>query len=445
MKPDIIVAVATAPGRSGIGMVRVSGPDLAALAQGLVGRHLEARRATLSDFLGENGESIDRGIALFFPAPQSYTGEDVLELHGHGGPVVLRRLLSRCIELGARAAEPGEFTQRAYLNDKLDLAQAEAVADLIEASTTEAARCALRSLQGEFSQRITELLQELIDLRVLVETTLDFPEEEIDFVKQADIQRRLRGLQKQVGAVLEASREGSLLREGMQVALIGQPNVGKSSLLNRLAGEEIAIVTPLAGTTRDAIRLSVDLAGVPVHFTDTAGLRVSDHPVEKLGIARTWSVVQQADVAVLIMEAGGGETSADREVLGRVPASVPCMRVYNTIDLTGHAPAVVRERGITTVWLSALTGAGVDGFRNALLALAGWGGRSEGLYIARARHVQALDTARIHLGQAIGVTERLELLAEELRLTQEALSAITGGYTSDELLGEIFSRFCVGK
>jgi len=445
MAADIIVAVATAPGRSGIGVVRLSGGHLARLVGQLVGRSLPARHATLADFLGADGEVIDRGIALFFVAPHSYTGEDVLELQGHGGPVVLGRLLNRCVELGARVAAPGEFTQRAYLNDKLDLAQAEAVADLIEASTTQAARSALRSLQGEFSQRIGTLLRELIELRVIVEATLDFPEEEIDALRQADVRQRLSFLRDELAAILDASRRGSLLREGMQIALVGRPNVGKSSLLNRLAGEDLAIVTSIPGTTRDAIRLSVDLEGMPVHFIDTAGLRASADPVESLGIARTWSVVERADIALVIVDASAGETTADEEILAGLPAGITRVRVFNKIDLAGKEPAVVQGPGGTRVWLSALTGAGVEELRHALMTLAGWQSGGEGVYIARKRHIDALQTAVGHVQQAISHDGQLELLAEELRLAQESVGAITGKYSSDELLGEIFSRFCIGK
>jgi tRNA modification GTPase len=444
MASEPIVAVATALGQSGIGVVRLSGPSLEPFARKLVGRRLQARHATLADFLGANDEVIDRGIALYFPGPQSYTGEDVLELHGHGGPVVLRRLVNRCVELGARVAAPGEFTRRAYLNDKLDLAQAEAVADLIDASTVQAARSALRSLQGEFSQRIAELLRKLIDLRVLVEATLDFPEEEIDAVKQAELQRRLGLLQGELIAVLAASRQGSLLREGMHVALIGRPNVGKSSLLNRLAGEDLAIVTAIPGTTRDAIRLSLDLRGIPVHFVDTAGLRAASDPVEELGIARTWTVIEQADVALLLMDATTGETDAEREILARLPAALPCIRVFNKIDLEGREPETARDARGFQVWLSARTGAGIDELKQALLTLVGWKSHGEDIYIARARHIEALDTARTHLERARDL-DALELLAEELRLAQDALGGITGKYSSDELLGEIFSRFCIGK
>jgi tRNA modification GTPase len=444
-KTEPIVAVATAPGRGGIGVVRLSGPDLRRLMTGLIGRHLSARRAQLADFRGSQGEVIDRGIALYFPAPHSYTGEDVLELQGHGGTVVMQLLVKRCLELGARLAEPGEFTRRSYLNGKIDLAQAEAVADLIDANTAQAARHAMRSLQGVYSTRVKELIRELTELRVLIEAALDFPEEEIDFVKRSDAEGRLAHLLQQLEEVLAASRQGRLLRDGMHVALAGQPNVGKSSLLNQLAGEDLAIVTAVPGTTRDAIRMSVDLDGVPVHIIDTAGLRAADDPVEQIGIARAWAAIERADVVLLMVDATVGETDAERAILGRLPPQVPYLRVMNKIDLAGHAPAVAREGTCVTVSVSALTGAGMDLLRNALLELSGWRGGEEGLFLARARHVEALDRAQAHLQQALEVSARLELLAEELRLAQQALGTITGQCSSDELLGEIFARFCIGK
>jgi tRNA modification GTPase len=411
----------------------------------LVGRCLTPRLATLCDFRGSGSEVIDRGIALYFRAPHSYTGEDVLELHAHGGAVVLQLLVRRCQELGARIAEPGEFTKRAYLNGKLDLAQAEAVADLIDASTAEAARHALRSLQGAFSERVNELVRELIDLRALVEATLDFPDEEIDTVTRADVEARLARLSGQLHVVLAASRQGSLLREGMHVALAGQPNVGKSSLLNRLAGEELAIVTSVPGTTRDAIRVSVAVQGVPVHVIDTAGLWESEDPVERIGIARAWSAIERADLVLLMLDATAGESAADRAILGRLPPRLPCIRVMNKTDLLGREPAILRDQGGSTVWLSALTGAGVDLLREELLNLAGWQGGGEGVFLARERHLAALGEAHTHLERAMAVTGELELAAEEMRLAQEALGTITGQYTSDQLLGEIFARFCIGK
>lgn len=443
---DIIAAIATASGRGGIGVVRVSGPQLDAFITGLIGKPLSPRRATLTAFNDARRSAIDEGIALYFPAPHSYTGQDVLELHGHGGPMVLQLLLKRCLELGARPAQPGEFTRRAYLNDKIDLAQAESVADLIDAATAEAARSALRSLQGAFSQRIEELLHALVELRTLVEAALDFPDEDVELVKQSDGAGRLAALQDRLQEVLSASQQGSLLREGLRVVLAGQPNVGKSSLLNRLAGEELAIVTDIPGTTRDAIRQSISIEGIPVHVIDTAGLRPPSDPVEKLGIARTWAAIEHADLVVLLVDATQGEAAADREIMGRLPAALPRLRVMNKIDLLPRPPAFEREHDAGTVWLSAKTGDGVDLLRRALLEAVGWlGGSTEGLFMARERHLQGLQLARRHLEHAAHQLGNLELFAEELRLVQQALGMITGQFTPDDLLGEIFSRFCVGK
>jgi tRNA modification GTPase len=443
---DIIAAIATAPGRGGIGVVRVSGPRLDAFITGLIGKPLSPRRATLTAFNEARRSAIDEGIALYFPAPHSYTGQDVLELHGHGGPMVLQMLLKRCLELGARPAQPGEFTRRAYLNDKIDLAQAESIADLIDAATAEAARSALRSLQGAFSRRIEELLDALIELRTLVEAALDFPDEDVEFIKQSDGAGRLAALQDRLQEVLSASQQGSLLREGMRVVLAGQPNVGKSSLLNRLAGEELAIVTDIPGTTRDAIRQSISIEGIPVHVIDTAGLRPPSDPVEKLGIARTWEAIEHADLVVLLVDATRGEAAADREIMGKLPAALPRLRVMNKIDLVSRPPAFERGRDAGTVWLSAKTGDGVDLLRRALLEAAGWlGGSTEGLFMARERHLLALQLARTHLERATHQVANLELFAEELRLVQQTLGTITGQFTSDDLLGEIFSRFCIGK
>ncbi|MBI4204857.1 MAG: tRNA uridine-5-carboxymethylaminomethyl(34) synthesis GTPase MnmE [Betaproteobacteria bacterium] len=446
MKPkDTIAAVATAPGRSGIGVIRVSGPRIDRMVEGIVAEPLPPRRAVLTQFRDGAGAAIDQGIALYFPGPRSYTGEDVLELHGHGGPVVLRMLLERCLELGARVAEPGEFTRRAFLNDKLDLAQAESVVDLIDATTTQAARCAIRSLDGEFSQTIQSLITRLVDLRVCVEATLDFPEEEIDFLKRSDAESRLNTTQRQLEAVLDASRQGSLLREGMHIVLAGQPNVGKSSLLNRMAGEELAIVTDIPGTTRDTIRQVIDIGGVPAHVIDTAGLRDPRDLVERLGIGRTWTAIEKADLMLLLIDATRGEASADRDILGRLPATLRCVRVMNKIDLLPRRAAVEHQRGATTVWISAKTGEGIDLLRAVLLEAVGWHSTGEGLFLARARHLEALQRAQRHLREAAQHMSELELLAEELRLAQEALAKITGEFTSDDLLGEIFSRFCIGK
>ncbi|MFN7087240.1 MAG: tRNA uridine-5-carboxymethylaminomethyl(34) synthesis GTPase MnmE [Burkholderiales bacterium] len=445
---DLIAAIATAPGRGGIGVVRLSGPGsrLAAVIEGILGRNLPPRRAVLADFRDRHGAAIDQGLALYFAAPHSYTGEDVLELQGHGGPVVLQLLLKRCLELGARLAEPGEFTRRAFLNEKLDLAQAESVADLIEATTAEAARCAVRSLQGAFSEKIHGVTQALINLRTLIEATLDFPEEEIDFLERTAAEARLGQIRGQLDAVLEASQQGSLLREGLHIVLAGQPNVGKSSLLNLLAGEDLAIVTDIPGTTRDVIRQTMDVGGLPVHIIDTAGLRESKDPVEKLGIARTWAAIEKADLVLLLEDATKGETAADTAILDRLPPQLPCLRVLNKIDLVpGRAPTVERCVDGTRVWLSAKTGAGIELLRQELLKAAGWHGTGEGVFLARERHLEALRRARDHLAAASEQKRHAELFAEELRLAQEALSTITGEFTADDLLGEIFSRFCIGK
>jgi tRNA modification GTPase len=444
-REEIIAAIATAPGRGGIGVVRVSGRQLAGIIGQIVGKPLLPRRAALTEFRDAQGAVIDVGIALYFPAPHSYTGEDMLELQGHGGPVVLRLILKRCLELGARVAEPGEFTKRAFLNDKLDLAQAESVVDLIDAATTQAARGALRSLRGEFSSKIQKLSAMLVELRTLVEATLDFPEEEIDFLKQFDAEKRLRDLRTEVDAVLEASKQGSLLREGMHIVLAGQPNVGKSSLLNRMAGEELAIVTDIPGTTRDAIRQVIDIGGIPAHIIDTAGLREARDPVETLGIARTWAAIEKADLVLLLIDARHGETPADRDILGRLPQGLRCIRVMNKIDLVPRAAGVEHAAGGLTVGLSAKTGEGVDLLRSSLLEVVGWHGSGEGLFMARERHVQALLQGKTHLARAASVSGQQELMAEELRLAQERLSAVTGEFSTDDLLDEIFSRFCIGK
>jgi tRNA modification GTPase len=441
----VIAAVATAPGRGGIGVVRLSGPDLAPFARQLFGQVPAPRLATLTRFLDGNGAEIDAGIALHFPAPHSYTGEDVLELQGHGGPMVMQLLLQRCLELGARLAEPGEFTRRAFLNDKLDLAQAEAVADLIEASTTAAARSAVRSLAGEFSAAIHGLVDRLVGLRTLVEGTLDFPEEEIDILRQADVSGRLKHLLDGVAAIRQRAQQGSLLRSGLYVVLAGQPNVGKSSLLNRLAGEERAIVTAVAGTTRDAVRETIQIHGIPLHITDTAGLREAEDEVERIGISRTWREIERADAVVLLLDARSGATVVDEAIAARLPTGVERIAVCNKTDLAGHPAQRVEQDGRVTLWLSAKTGQGMELLEQELLRVAGWQAGAEDAFMARERHLRALALAADHLEAARGQQTRLELLAEELRLAQEALASITGEFTSDDLLGEIFSRFCIGK
>ena len=445
-KNEVIAAIATPPGRGGIGVVRISGPSLESMLRALVNVDVAPRRATRADFRSTDGGVIDQGLVLFFPAPHSYSGEDVIELQGHGGPMVLQMLLRRCLELGARLAAPGEFTKRAFLNDKLDLAQAESVADLIDASTAEAAHCALRSLQGEFSQRIAAMVRALIELRMLVEATLDFPEEEVEFLGQAKAQGKLADLRRQLAAVLAASRQGSLLREGIHVVIAGEPNVGKSSLMNCLAGEELAIVTDVPGTTRDAIRQTINVHGVPLHMVDTAGLRESEDKVEKIGISKTWDEISKANLVLWVNSATCPESRiADPLVVTRLPKGVPQIIVINKIDLCGQKPATYAGEKATEVALSAKTGAGIELLRDAMLEAVGWGGRGEGIFMARERHLQALQTAQAHVTQASACTAQLELFAEELKLAQSALAGITGEFTADDLLGEIFSRFCIGK
>jgi len=489
-----IAAVATAPGRGGIGVVRVSGADLAPVIVAVLGAQRAARLAprvaSYGPFLADDASEIDRGIAIHFPAPHSYTGEDVLELQGHGGPVVMQMLLRRVLQagasLGVRLAEPGEFTQRAYLNDKLDLAQAEAVADLIDASTEQAARSATRSLAGEFSNAIHALVERVIHLRMLVEATLDFPEEEIDFLRRADALGQLATIRAALDATLATARQGALLREGLNVVLVGRPNVGKSSLLNALAGAEVAIVTPVAGTTRDRVAQAIQIDGVPLNVIDTAGLRDTADEVERIGIERTWAAVADADVVVHLVDSVLPDAvRMDEDIARRLP-SVPVVRVVNKIDLGGERARVARAAAVgggesseaplqpsrpaqpaqpaqsaqpaqpaqpvtpvASAWLSAKTGDGIEGLRALLLQLAGWQGAGESQFIARERHLLALRRAREHLAQADANARegdrQLDLFAEELRLAQEQLNRITGEFGADELLGVIFSRFCIGK
>ncbi|GHU08202.1 tRNA modification GTPase MnmE [Betaproteobacteria bacterium] len=452
---DTIAAIATPPGRGGVGIVRVSGNNLAAFAIAFSGKTPLPRYATRVDFKAADGSILDSGLLLYFPAPASFTGEDVLELHGHGGPVVLNLLLARCLELGARLAEPGEFTRRAFLNDKLDLAQAEAVADLIDASTAAAARSAVRSLQGEFSRAIHALVEELTELRMLVEATLDFPEEEIDFLKQADAFNRLAQLDTRLRAVRAKAKQGRLLQAGLHVVLIGQPNVGKSSLLNCLAGDDLAIVTPIAGTTRDALKSTIQIQGIPLHIIDTAGIRAPEEAadeVEKIGITRAWRAISEADFALLLLDAQTGLTAADHAILEKLPEALPRIVVRNKIDLTHEAPEK-HPQGIdgvqsVVISLSAKTGLGLELLEAALLEIAGWQD-AEDTFIARERHLQALEAGAQHLALAreeIGTpSPALELFAENLRLAQNALAEITGEFGADDLLGVIFSRFCMGK
>jgi tRNA modification GTPase len=462
---DPIVAIATASGRGAVGIVRVSGATLAPLVDAICGRALKPREATYLPFRDAEGEPVDHGLAIHFPSPHSFTGEDVLELQAHGGSVVLQLLLARCLEAaaepdpvtgrprlpGLRVAEPGEFSQRAFLNGKIDLAQAEAIADLIDASTEAAARSAGRSLSGAFSREIHTLRDALIHLRMLVEATLDFPEEEIDFLQKADAAGQLAKLQSQLAAVQQRARQGALLREGIKVVIAGQPNAGKSSLLNALAGAELAIVSAVAGTTRDVVSQTIQIHGVPLHVADTAGLRESSDEVEQIGVARAWGQIESADAVLFLHDLTRADqpdyAAADAEILAglqrKLPASVPVLDVWNKQDA---APAARPAQGIA---LSAKTGLGIEALREQLLAMAGWQAVPEGVYLARARHVQALARVETHLALAAdhlaAQAQLLDLLAEELRLAQNALNEITGEFGADDLLGVIFSRFCIGK
>ena len=443
-RPETIAAIATPPGRGGVGVIRVSGKALQEFALRLSGKAPPPRMATLAGFRAADGSLIDSGLLLHFPAPHSFTGEDVLELQGHGGPVVMQMLLARCLDLGARLAEPGEFTRRAFLNGKLDLAQAEAVIDLIDATTTVAARSAVRSLQGEFSREIDALLEQLIELRALVEATLDFPEEEVDFLEAADAFGRLQRLEARLAAVFDRAHQGSLLQGGLHVVLAGQPNVGKSSLLNRLAGDELAIVTPVAGTTRDVVRGNLQIEGIPLHVIDTAGLRSTDDEIEKIGIARTWREIERADVVVLLVDARTGVGAAEQAILAQLPEKLARITVYNKVDLAGRDAERHDEPAGVAISLSARRGDGIELLRQELLRIAGWH-PAEDVFIARERHLRALGETRRHIVAAREQLPQLELFAEELRLAQSALASITGEFSADDLLGEIFGRFCIGK
>jgi tRNA modification GTPase len=471
---DPIIAIATAPGRGAVGIVRVSGPQLKPWADALCGKTLQARQAHYLPFNDDKGEPIDQGLAIFFPGPHSYTGEDVLELQAHGGPVVLQLLVSRCLEAahqinpatglaslpGLRLATPGEFTQRAFLNDKIDLTQAEAIADLIDASTGAAARSASRSLAGDFSKEIHALRDGLVHLRMLVEATLDFPEEEIDFLQKADAQGQLGRLQAQLVKVLARTQQGALLREGIKVVIAGQPNAGKSSLLNTLAGAELAIVTPIAGTTRDVVQQTIQIEGVPVHVIDTAGLREGEgiDEVEKIGIQRAWEQIAGADAVLFLHdltrqhlpEYVQADAQIQTSLTAQIPRSVTLLHVWNKCDLaTDLANNLSLKNSSHDIHLSAKTGQGIEQLRSKLLEAAGWQPVTEGLYLARARHVLALKRVQSHLELADAhlqaQAQSLDLLAEELRLSQSALNEITGEFSADDLLGVIFSSFCIGK
>jgi tRNA modification GTPase len=437
---DTIAAIATAPGRGGIGVVRVSGRGVARIAAAVAGALPAPRRAALSVFRDGRGARIDEGIVLYFPAPNSYTGEDVLELQGHGGPTVLQMVLATCLDAGARLAEPGEFTQRAYMEGKLDLAQAEAVADVIDAASREAVRSAQRSLSGEFSAAVHAVVSQVTELRALIEAMLDFPEEEIDAVHRTDAATRLTAIRAQTSHLLARSRQGSLLSAGIHVVIAGAPNVGKSSLLNRLTGEERALVTPQAGTTRDALREPIEIHGVPIVIVDTAGLRESSDEVEQLGIARTRRELEGADVVLAISQAGQNQRNG---ALADLSVEAARIDVFNKIDLVPGFEAPASR--YPTVLVSARTGVGLDSLREAILKAAGWSSSGESVFLARERHLRALNSAITHLDAADHESSRWEFFAEELRLAQLALSQITGEVSADDLLGEIFSRFCIGK
>ena len=454
-----IVAITTAAGRGAVGIVRISGPAIDDVVLALCGRPLLARHATYLPFLDANGQTIDHGLAIYFAAPHSYTGEAVLELQAHGGPVVLQLLMARCLQAGTRQglrlARPGEFTQRAFLNDKIDLAQAEAIADLIDASTEAAARSASRSMTGVFSAEIAALRDQLVGLRMLVESTLDFPDEEIDFLQQADAQGQLVQLQHALAKLQNKARQGALLREGLTVVIAGQPNVGKSSLLNALAGMELAIVTPVPGTTRDKIQQTIQIDGVPLHIVDTAGLRDSEEPVEQMGIERAWGAIAAADVVLFLHDlerAKESKYAADDAEIGttlskKFASGLPVLHVWNKADLASQPRPETPEPN--TMWLSAKTGEGLPELRHALLGTVGWQALPEGSFSARARHVQALQNVALSLEAATKILlnpgAALDLLAEELRLAQNHLNQITGEFNANDLLGVIFSSFCIGK
>jgi tRNA modification GTPase len=446
-RSDTIAAIATPPGKGGIGVIRVSGPRAPAICRTLFGRILPARHAQLLPFCDAHGTVLDRGIALYFPAPHSYTGEHVLELQAHGGPVLLELLLDRVLKLDARMAQPGEFTERAFLNDKLDLTQAEAVIDLIESSTAQAARAAARSLEGAFSGTVTALQQHLTELRTYIEAALDFPDEEIDFLSDAELQQRMEQARAQIHRVLDTLRVGRLLKDGLSIVILGSPNAGKSSLLNALAGRDTAIVTEIAGTTRDVLREHIHIDGMPLHIIDTAGLRDSGDAIEQEGVRRAWKEVEQADRVLLIVDDGKGLTGSEDGIIRAMPDDTPLDIIFNKIDLSGHTPGIEQTDQVTHLLLSGNNGDGMQNLTDHLKQVAGYSQTPENTVIARQRHVAALenvknqlDTAAQHLADKAG-----ELAAEELRLAQQALSELTGEYGSEDLLGDIFSSFCIGK
>ncbi|NHB62516.1 tRNA uridine-5-carboxymethylaminomethyl(34) synthesis GTPase MnmE [Photorhabdus sp. RW14-46] len=450
---DTIVAQATPPGRGGVGILRVSGPKAAQVAEVVLGKLPKPRYADYLPFRDVDGQILDQGIAIYFPGPNSFTGEDVLELQGHGGPVILDLLLKRILTLsGVRIANPGEFSERAFLNDKLDLAQAEAIADLIDASSEQAARSAMNSLQGAFSTQVHQMVEALTHLRIYVEAAIDFPDEEIDFLSDGKIEAELDEVIVELERVRSQARQGSLLREGMKVVIAGRPNAGKSSLLNALAGREAAIVTDIAGTTRDVLREHIHIDGMPLHIIDTAGLREASDEVERIGIERAWQEIEQADRVLFMVDSTTTNAVEPVEIwpefMARLPKSLPITVVRNKTDMTDEETSIAEVSGYSLIRLSARSGEGIDLLRDHLKETMGFSSNTEGGFLARRRHLQALNTAAEHLQQGheqLVVARSGELLAEELRLAQQALSEITGEFTSDDLLGRIFSSFCIGK
>lgn len=442
---DTIAAIATATGQAGIGIVRISGPSVPSMFLPLLGSHLKPRVATHKDFLAEDGSAIDTGLALYFPSPASFTGEDVLELQGHGGMVVLQHLLKRCLALGARLAQPGEFTRRAVINNKLDLAQAEGIIDLINAQSEAAIKNAMRSLKGDFSDKINQLIQNITTLRAMIEATFDFSEEDIDLLSQTQIQHDIKVLQTQLKAIQESAQQGAMLRNGAHIALIGAPNVGKSSLLNVLANDDIAIVDEVAGTTRDALREMIVVEGIPLHIIDTAGLRYTEDRLEKLGIMRTWSAINQADVALILIDRRYGLTEEIQALLSDLPKNLLHIKVYNKIDLTNEKPCIFQEENSPAILISAKNRWGIDLLCTQLLLCIGWHGSHEGLFLARARHLEAIVVATQYVDEAATQSNSLEFTAESLRLAQNALNHITKAVSSEDLLDQIFSTFCIGK
>ena len=443
---DNIAAIASGSGQAGVGVIRISGNNLGELARILSGKqNLKPRFAHYGEFVDASGEIIDSGLIIWFDAPRSFTGEDVLELQGHGSPVVLNMLLRRCLELGCRLAEAGEFTKRAYLNGKLDLVQAESIADLIHAESEATAKGALKSLKGEFSRHIEVINEQLINLRMFVEATLDFPEEDIEFIANAKIKQKLETLREQIHQLLSSTQQGVILNNGANIVIIGRPNVGKSSLLNALANEEVAIVTSIAGTTRDIVRQKIIVDGVPFNIIDTAGIRETQDVVEQIGIERALAAIKDADLALILIDDSVGMSEEDTQILGKLPTELPRIFVHNKIDLSSGTASVIESESDTQVYISAKLDLGIDLLRQKLLSLIGWENSASDVFLARTRHLDAMHIAVTHIDNAFSNWQSLEILAEELRYSHTALSSITGEFSADDLLGVIFSKFCIGK